>query len=230
MIDIENEFSILGIEVLQPIPQAILRMAEIHMKQGHLGFSHGFAIGKLRMKAEEMMSYISRENQFRYIHEDIEIWIDSFEDEMDKLICREVRDCLKVLADVELEDQRQCLDWYLKLIEGVPISPLTGEDEEWCEYETGEYQNKRCRAVFKEDNKAYYLYAVVFNEKDGIRTFIGSVLVEGVRYLSHQYIKFPYEPVTNYVEVERVYPEDPESNEYRFVNPEKAKAIFDLFE
>lgn len=37
-----------------------------------------------------------------------------------------------------------------RLIAGQPISPLTGEDDEWVEVGPSVFQNKRCSSVFKD--------------------------------------------------------------------------------
>lgn len=52
-----------------------------------------------------------------------------------------------------------------------PISPLTGEDDEW--QEVGErdgktvYQSKRCSTIFKEGDRAYNIEGRVFREPNG---------------------------------------------------------------
>lgn len=75
-----------------------------------------------------------------------------------------------------------------------PLSPLTGEDDEWKEVEEGKYQNKRCSRVFKDINGlAYDIEGRVFCKKDG------------VRYTSRESrvaVTFPYVPHTEYVEVD----------------------------
>lgn len=49
-----------------------------------------------------------------------------------------------------------------------PLTPLTGEDSEWNEVETGVYQNKRYSAVFKEkDGKAYNIHGKQFTDDNG---------------------------------------------------------------
>lgn len=49
-----------------------------------------------------------------------------------------------------------------------PLTPLTGEDSEWNEVETGVYQNKRYSAVFKEkDGKAYNIDGKRFTDDNG---------------------------------------------------------------
>lgn len=37
-----------------------------------------------------------------------------------------------------------------RLLAGKPLTPLTGEDEEWVEVDEGVYQNRRCSSVFKD--------------------------------------------------------------------------------
>lgn len=50
-----------------------------------------------------------------------------------------------------------------------PLTPLTGEDSEWNEVGSGQYQNKRCPSVFKDidTGKARYLDGRVFVEPNG---------------------------------------------------------------
>jgi hypothetical protein len=57
----------------------------------------------------------------------------------------------------------QCLE---KLMRFKPLSPLTGEDDEWIEHNHDMYQNKRCSSVFKEskDGQAYDIDGKVFWE------------------------------------------------------------------
>ena len=46
-----------------------------------------------------------------------------------------------------------------------PISPLTGEDDEWMEVGTGVFQNKRYSAVFKDkDGTAYNIEGKAFTD------------------------------------------------------------------
>jgi len=91
-----------------------------------------------------------------------------------------------------------CLD---KLLKYEPLSPLTGEDDEW-EYvgdrgDNPAYQNKRCSRVFKNtDGKVYDI--------DGYMFWSWATDEKGNRfkkqYTSHKYIEFPYSPTTEYVE------------------------------
>ena len=66
-----------------------------------------------------------------------------------------------------------------------PLTPLTGEDDEWSEVEPGCFQNKRYSAVFKkEDGKAYNIEAKIFSEDGGETWFTSRD--------SREYIEFPY--------------------------------------
>jgi hypothetical protein len=65
-----------------------------------------------------------------------------------------------------------------KLLDWKPITPLTGEDDEWGQVQAWDkgdnsQQNKRCSAVFRknyDNSTAYYLYGKVFSD-DGGRTW-----------------------------------------------------------
>lgn len=54
-----------------------------------------------------------------------------------------------------------------KLMMFEPLTPLTGEDGEWCEVMPGTFQNKRCPNVFKENGEAYDIDGIIFREQDG---------------------------------------------------------------
>lgn len=74
-----------------------------------------------------------------------------------------------------------------RLLNWKPITPLTGDDDEWKEIgmEGIHYQNLRCPAIFKDkDGKAYYTEAKIFSS-DGGHTWYTSKD-------SSEYIQFPY--------------------------------------
>lgn len=79
-----------------------------------------------------------------------------------------------------------------------PLTPLTGEDNEWVDHGEGlgrgRFQNKRCGHVFKdEDGTAYDSQGKVFVRPDGASYTSGE---------SRVIVTFPYTPKTEYVEVE----------------------------
>jgi hypothetical protein len=98
-----------------------------------------------------------------------------------------------------------------------PICPITGEKEEWNEIsyivEDGckktIYQNKRCSALFKhgEKEQAHYLDAIVWKGEEKYDTFTGSVYIDNIGFdliSSSQFVKFPFEPKTFYIDVVRI--------------------------
>jgi hypothetical protein len=74
-----------------------------------------------------------------------------------------------------------------------PLTPLTGEDDEWVEVSEGQWQNKRCGHVFKDaDGRAYDIDGKIFREPDG-SCFTSRD--------SRVYVTFPYTPKREYVDV-----------------------------
>lgn len=72
-----------------------------------------------------------------------------------------------------------------------PLTPLTGEDEEWSEVAPGVFQNKRASHVFRENGQAYDINGKVFERPDGTR------YTDGTRVP----VTFPYTPTTEIVKV-----------------------------
>lgn len=79
-----------------------------------------------------------------------------------------------------------------------PISPITGDDDEWNEVGDEMFQNKRLSSVLKDgkDGRPYYLDAIVWSDEGG--SFTGTV--DGIK--SSQFISFPFMPKTFYVKVD----------------------------
>lgn len=86
-----------------------------------------------------------------------------------------------------------------KLARYEPLTPLTGEDDEWKKVEYGcepAYQNIRCGHVFKDsDGRTYDSTGRVFRDKDGD---------VWVRKGSAVDITFPYIPKKEYVDVDEI--------------------------
>lgn len=80
-----------------------------------------------------------------------------------------------------------------KLLRFQPITPLTGNDDEWFEYATGMFQNKRCSHVFKENGRAYDINGIIFRDKDGACY---------TNMKSQVDVTFPYTPSSVYVDVD----------------------------
>ena len=71
-----------------------------------------------------------------------------------------------------------------KLARYLPITPLTGDDDEWNEVAQGVFQNRRCSRVFKEAGSAYDIEGIVFREANGDRYTSGESRVS---------VTFPYD-------------------------------------
>ena len=65
-----------------------------------------------------------------------------------------------------------------------PLTPLTGEDDEWNELRPGYFQNKRYSAVFKDETGAYNVEGKIFSDDGGETWFTSGN--------SRVYIDFPY--------------------------------------
>lgn len=74
-----------------------------------------------------------------------------------------------------------------------PLTPLTGEDDEWIDVGDGLYQNRRCPHVFKKDGEAYDIEGRIFREPNGA-CFTSRD--------SRTPVTFPYMPKHEYVDVE----------------------------
>jgi len=123
-------------------------------------------------------------------------------DEMNDAMCEHILKMVNVFAEEGHSgfSANYAINILQKLLRFEPLSPLTGEDDEWrlCEYSDREtYQNKRFSRVFKEgkDGQAYDMQGKVFVEPNG------------ASYTSRDsrvYIEFPYVPHTEYVKVEDI--------------------------
>ena len=79
-----------------------------------------------------------------------------------------------------------------KLARFEPLTPLTGDDDEWVEVGPGVFQNKRCSHVFKENGQAYDIDGRIFREPDGCCFTSKDSRVD---------VTFPYTPKREYVDV-----------------------------
>lgn len=88
-----------------------------------------------------------------------------------------------------------------------PLTPLTGNDSEWEDVSSlwctskKMFQNKRLSSVFKNEERAYFIDAIVFQDENG-NCFTGSALLRDEKIGSSQFIKeFPFIYKTFYVDV-----------------------------
>jgi hypothetical protein len=79
-----------------------------------------------------------------------------------------------------------------KLLRYEPLTPLTGEDDEWNEVGVGVWQNKRSFSVFKENGVAYDSGAVVVRDPHGSTW----------QARSRDPITFPYVPTHRVIDID----------------------------
>ena len=78
------------------------------------------------------------------------------------------------------------INMFDRLSHYLPLTPLTGEDDEWNEVSDGLYQNKRYSAVFKNADGAYNVDGKIFSDDGGETWFTNKD--------SRIPISFPYMP------------------------------------
>ena len=159
-------------------------------------------------------------------------WTDEngkYKDEMQEAICNNVLKMLDVFADEGHSgtSASYTIGLFKKLASFKPISPLTGEDDEW--YNVSEYsgkttyQNKRASHVFKDENGAYDIDGKVFWEWAKDYDEDGSPSVYKSYYSSYDSrtpVTFPYvvpeKPIYEY-RYSDAEPRQPAQNEEGFL-------------
>lgn len=117
--------------------------------------------------------------------------------EMQDMIEKHVLEMVKLFSDEG--HSGSSASYTISILEKVlrfePITPLTGEEDEWTELGYGPdmfAQNKRCSHVFKRaDGSAYDCEAVIFRDPDG-----SCFTSKG----SSRDVTFPYRPTREYVD------------------------------
>lgn len=113
-----------------------------------------------------------------------------------------------------------------RLLRFKPLSPLTGEAEEWndCSHDTK--QNKRCSSVFlNKDGTAHDVDAIIVSDNGGITWFTSS------RF--RKQVTFPYAPPTRpekvYIEYTEDVPPGFTGDEYEIITdqPDRIKALYE---
>ncbi len=92
---------------------------------------------------------------------------------MQRLIEADILEMIKTFADQGHSgfSAGYCIPIIHRLLKQEPITPLTGDDSEWCEVSPGCFQNIRCSGVFKDTNryggKPYTINGKVFSNDQG---------------------------------------------------------------
>jgi len=96
-------------------------------------------------------------------------WLDEPIDEMQQLMMDNLLELLETFANQGHSgfSAGYCLGAFETLSRFNPLTPLTGEDDEWNDMGDGYLQNKRDSEVFKEGGECYWVNGIVFEDKDG---------------------------------------------------------------
>ena len=107
-----------------------------------------------------------------------------------------------------------------------PISPLTGENDEWNEAGSGSFQNKRCSSVFKKsDGTCHDIDAIIVSDNGGITWFSSG------RFRKE--ITFPYAvplyPEKVYIEYTEDVPPGFTGDDFEIITdkPDRIKALYE---
>ena len=124
-------------------------------------------------------------------------WMDedgNYNDDMQELMCKQVLELLELFSTHGHSGSSApyAINMFKTLANFEPLVPLTGEDWEWRDIGNGEFQNKRCSHVFKNNNITYDINGKIFREPDGCCYMNGN---------SRVIVAFPYIPKTEYIDV-----------------------------
>lgn len=163
---------------------------------GNMESMEGRNMGNESRKQET--SNIERSNLERYAEQELRM-AGLFDDDSDYggMLATAVMELVKVFSSQGHSgfSANIVMNLFNKVARFEPIQPLTGADDEWIECGSGVFQNKRCSHVFKDskDGPAHDIKGKVFRTPNGA-CYTNSD--------SRVFIKFPYVPKTEYVNVE----------------------------
>ena len=134
-------------------------------------------------------------NLVEFAQEELNRIIESCKDDkegynMQQAINKNIMDIIKMFSDQGHSGMTASytISMLNRLLNYKPITPLTGEDDEWTKLDYGDrlaYQNKRCPSVFKDSQgRAYDAEARVFSDDNGHTWYTSGE--------SSKYITFPY--------------------------------------
>ena len=112
-----------------------------------------------------------------------------------------------------------------RLLRFKPLSPLTGEDDEWNDTGYGSFQNKRCSSVFKnKDGRCYDIDATAVSDNGGITWYHSKKFDKEVTF---PYVA-PLHPEKIYIEYTEDVPPGFTSDKYEIITdkPDRIKALY----
>ncbi|MBR4345307.1 MAG: hypothetical protein IKP88_21805 [Lachnospiraceae bacterium] len=127
-----------------------------------------------------------------YAKNELYLLRDGEEDEMQDLVEKNILELIEVFSKQGHSgfSGNYVLSIFDRLVRYLPITPLTGDDDEWnkCFSKSNFFQNKRCSRVFKDSDGPYDSCVRTFSDDSG-ETFYQS-------RDSRESIEFPYYPPT----------------------------------
>lgn len=92
-------------------------------------------------------------------------------DEMQDMVKKDVLQLIEVFAKQGHSGMSApyVLNVFQRLARFEPLTPLTGEENEWCDVGDNMFQNNRCGEVFKcgKNGEAYWINGKIFREPTG---------------------------------------------------------------
>ena len=180
-----NELDLAG--VTGRVREAVLTMWDTFEQQGHSGFSAAATLRILELVKEAGPEVLY----------DMEVNVGKEDNGLGASVVRAAQTIFESVEPLSLSEEElsEALKIFTRVARFQPLTPLTGEDDEWIPLSDSTFQNKRAFNVFKtSDGKAYQSDYYIF------------VTPEGAAYTSvdsRKYIEeFPYMPQHEFVRVE----------------------------
>lgn len=150
------------------------------------------------------------------------------EDGMQDLMDKNILEIVKIFG--EQGHSGFSADYALSVLERLlrfkPITPLTGEEDEWIHTGYGTFQNKRCYSVFKHsDGTCYDTDGIIVSDNGGITWFTSGRFRKEVTF---PYV-VPTHPEKVYIEYTEDVPPGFTGDKYEIITdqPERIKALYD---
>jgi hypothetical protein len=173
----ERELDLAGTS--EEIRESVLNLLEIFDQEGHSGMSSSWAVGLFAVPPSERPPVeafsVSTNGKLAEIERDMSAAMAAH---------LRVLDSELDLSPAHLHAAIRRVFQKVALFQ--PLTPLTGDDDEWAHDGRGQYQNNRCVSVFKDATGAYQTDAIIWREDSGA-CFRDSH--------SRQPVVFPYVPV-----------------------------------
>ena len=145
-----------------------------------------------------------KSNLEKFAENELNIILNKCEDteaiEMQKIMNNDILQIIKVFSEQGHSgfSAGYAINLLEKLLRFEPVTPLTGNEDEWTKLDYGEdtmYQNKRCSRVFKNaEGRAYDIEGKAFSKDNGKSWYTCRD--------SRVYVEFPYVPKTEKIILE----------------------------